>query len=92
MSPKTVTTVGFRLTAEQHAALATAADEDGISVHECARRLVVNGLARPGASPALQVEITALRGDVAIMLEACLLLVGMPADQAKKFIKEKLQR
>jgi hypothetical protein len=92
MSAKSVTTVGFRLTAEQHAALAAAADEDSLSVHECARRLVVNGLAQPAPNPALQAEIAALRGDVAVTLEACLLLVGMPADQAKKFIKEKLHR
>ena len=92
MSSKSGPTVGFRLTVEQHKSLDAAAAREGLSVHECARRHVENGLAQPALSHAIQTEIAALRGDVAVTLEACLLLAGVPADEAKKFIKAKLHR
>ena len=90
MAQNSSTSIGFRLNGEHLTALAERADLASVSVHECARNLVITGLtAKPGTE---REEIARLRNDLAVLLEA-ILIVGriLTPAEAEELVREKLQ-
>jgi hypothetical protein len=91
-------TIGFRLTAAQHALLVAAAERSRVSPHEYARERVIRSLEGNGelrladcrVTQATQ-EIQQLRVDLAVILEAVLIATRVfePAE-ARRFVTEKL--
>ncbi len=89
MAEKPAGTVGFRLTPEDSARLTALAERAQVSIHEMARRLVVQGLAADGRD--LAAQIRELRKDVAVALETFLVATHtLPPEEARRFVEEKL--
>lgn len=89
-------TVGFRLNPAELAQLSAMAERDGVSVHEMARRLVLAALrtgvgAGNSIDPGVVELVRALRTDLAVVLEAVLVMSGaLPPEDAKRLVEEKL--
>lgn len=89
-------TVGFRLNPAELAQLSAMAERDGVSVHEMARRLVLASLRTGGTavSPdegAVTELVGSLRSDLAVVLEAVLVMSGaLSPEDAKRLVEEKL--
>jgi hypothetical protein len=95
-------TVCFRLPPAQQQQLCRQATEDGISHGQLARRILVDYLEDSvrgrleGELMALQEEVALLRGDLATLAEALLVLVshggGMTPMEARAWVEDRLRQ